>query len=65
MEWKEKCEDCFPHMFRKNLQHAVKNLVTGKVSEVMLQGKRRDCGCENKLKQEEIKYPLLDKVIVP
>lgn len=53
-------------MLRKNLQQAVKNLVTGKVSEVMLQGKRRDCGCENKLKQEkEIKYPLLDKVIVP
>jgi len=40
VEWKEKCEDRFPHMLRKNLQQAVKNLVTGKVSEVILQGKK-------------------------
>lgn len=41
VEWKGKCEGCFPHMLRKkNLQQAIKNLVKGKVSEVMLQGKR-------------------------
>lgn len=31
----------------------------------MLQGKRQDCGCENKLKQEkEIKYLLQDEVVI-
>ena len=64
MEWKEKCEDCFAHMLRKNLQQTVEKLVTGKVYEVTLQGKRQDCGCENKLKQKEIKYPLQDKMVV-